>query len=150
MLQNVLFSEAVYVQQLVCASVTAQKLPASTGFIDVGTYSRFAFLIGIGAVDEASTYQVQQDKSATQTAAIKAVTGAVVIVPAATGDNKWYLIEVGCDQLDINNDFRYVTLDLTGPTDGDDIAAVYFLGFNDGKIPVTPGSDKGEIVTLAG
>ena len=149
MLENVLFSEAVKVQQLICGAITAQKLPASASFIDVSEYSRFAFLVGIGAIDEESTYKVQQDTSATQTASIKDVTSAVKVV-AATGDNKWYLIEVQTDHLDLNNDFKYVTLDVAGPTDGDDIAAIFFLGFNGGLIPVTQGADKGAIVTVAG
>ena len=149
MLENILFSEAVKVEQLHCAAITAQKLPASTAFIDVSKYSRFAFLIGIGAVDEASTYQVMQDTSATQTAGVANVTDAKVVVAAATGDNKWYLIEVETARLKLNDDFKFVTLDVSGPTDGDDIAAVFFLGFND-KAPVTQGTDKGEVVTIAG
>jgi hypothetical protein len=149
MFENILFSEAVVIKQLnTNAAVTVAKLPASTAFIDVSEFNRFAFLIGAGALNSALTFQVQQDTSATATAAIKDITGAVVVVPA-DGDDKWSLIEVQTDHLDINNDFRFVTLNNTGAAAGDDYAAIYFLGFG-AKVPVTQGADKGTIVTVAG
>jgi hypothetical protein len=150
MLENVLFSEAVKIQLLNTEdAITVAKLPVSTAFIDVSEYHQFAFLIAAGALNSALTFQVQQDTSATQTAAIKNITGAAVTV-AATGDDKWYLVEVQSDHLDINNDFRYVTLDMSGAAAADDFGAVFFLGFAAGKMPVTQGADKGAIVTLAG
>lgn len=150
MFENVLFSEAAVIKQLnTGAALTVAKMPVSTAFIDVSGFDRFAFLIGAGALNSALTFQVQQDTSATQTAAIKDITGAVATV-AADGDDHWALIEVQVDHLDINNDFRFVTLNNTGAAAGDDYGAVFFFGFGSGKIPVTQGADKGSIVIVAG
>ena len=144
---NELFSEATYIQQLnVEDALGVAELPASGSFIDVSKFDHFAFLILAGALDSALTCQVQQATANNGTA--KDVTGAVVTVPA-DGDDKWYPIEVETRQLDINNDYRYVTLDVTGAAGSNDYGAVVFLGFGSEK-PPTQSATMGDIVTLAG
>ena len=149
MFENVLFSEASTIQLLNTEDAIVDGLfPASPNLIPVAGFHRFGFLILAGALDSALTCQVHQDKGATTTASQKDITGAVVVVPAL-GDDKWYLVECDVDQLDSNNDFTHVTLDITGAAGGNDYAAVVFLAW--GKdMPATQGATKGAIVSLAG
>jgi hypothetical protein len=146
-----LMDKDVFIKQLNIedALVDAALYPASTSFIDVADYDRFAFLVGAGALDSATTLQVQQDTSATATAGLKDVTGATLTI-SATGDDKWYLIEVDTSMLDSNNGFRYVTLEVTGPATVNDFGAIFFLGFGAGERPVTQGADKGAAVFIGG
>jgi hypothetical protein len=147
---NQLFTEATLIKQLnVEDAVAVAKYPASTAFIDVSDLKSFVFLIGAGALTSELTFQVEQDTSATQTASVKNVTDADVVIPA-NGDDKWYTIEVKTDQLDKDGAFHYVTLKATGAAGADDFACIYFFGLNPGKMPVTQGADCGEVVTLAG
>lgn len=115
-------------------------LPASASFIDVSGLDRFAFVIGVGTLDTATTFAVFQDTSATATGSIKAITGASQVV-AATDDNKWLTIEVTAANIDQDNSFRYVTLKASGPAGSNDFACVFFLGWNPRKAPVTQPSD---------
>lgn len=127
-------------------ALSVANYPLSTGYIDVSQFEKFGFLILAGALDSATTCQVKQDTSATETASIKNVTGAVVIVPA-DGDDKWYAIEVETRKLDVDNDFHYVTLAVSGPT-GNDYAAILFYGIPR-EMPVTqPTGIKGEGETV--
>lgn len=145
---NQLFSEATKILQLnVEDAVTEASFPASGSYIDVAEYERFAFLIQVGALTTQLVFKVQQATDVDH--ALKDVTGATVTV-AANGDDKWYLIEVQTNKLDINNDYRYVTLTSTGAAGGDDYAAITFFGVNPGSEPVTQGSDKGSIVSVVG
>jgi hypothetical protein len=145
---NELLSEAIKIQPLnVEDDLAVAKYPTSGSFIDVSDFERFAFLIQAGALDSATTCQVEQAK--TINGSPKVVTGAVVVIPA-DGDDKWYLIEVQTNELDSNDGYRYVTLDVTGPAAGDDYGAITFFGINPGYRPVTQGADCGEVVTLVG
>ena len=144
---NELLSEAAVIKQLnVEVALAVASYPASGAFIDVSQYERFAFLVQAGVLDSAITCQVQQ--AATINGALKDITGAVVVI-AATGDNKWYLIEVQTDHLDINNGYNYVTLTLTGPDLANDFGAITFFGLN-GPAPAVQGTDKGAVVVVAG
>lgn len=125
--------------------------PASTAYIDVKQFIKFGFLILAGALDTQMVFQVKQDTSATETAAIKNVTGATVTV-AANGDDKWYAIEVETRNLDISNDFHYVTLAQAGAAGGNDYAAILFYGIPD-QMPVTQPTGvagEGSTVIVAG
>ena len=147
-MDNQYLSEVTKIQPLnVETAVAAQLYPTSGNFIDVSNHERFAFLVAAGALNSALTFQVQQATAVNGTP--KDVTGAVSIV-GATDDNKWHLIEVQASALDINNDYRYVTLKSTGAAGGDDYAAITFFGFNSKSRPVTQGSDKAAIVILNG
>jgi hypothetical protein len=117
------------------ALTDGQRLPASGSFIDVSQFERFAFLIGAGALDTQTVFKVEQDTGATVTAGVKDVTGATITV-TATGDDKWYLIEVDAALIDNENDFHFVTLNAAGPAGANDFAAVFFLGFG-AQQPVT-------------
>jgi hypothetical protein len=146
---NELLSEAVLIQLLnVEDALTVKKFPASGSFIDVSDFERFAFLILVGALNSASTFQVEQTK--TINGSPKVVTDAVVIVPGTGGGDQWYLIEVQTNELDSNGGYHYVTLDASGPAGGNDYGAIIFLGINPGYRPVTQGADCGEVVTLVG
>jgi hypothetical protein len=144
-----LMDDDVLIKQLNAEDALAAALyPTSTNFIDVQDFDRFAFLIAAGALDSALTLQVQQDTSATSTD-LKDVDGAVVTI-AATGDDKWYLIEVDTSKLDSNNGFHYVTLEVAGPAGGNDYGAILFFGFGKGSRPVTQGADRGDAVFVGG
>lgn len=145
---NELLIEAADIRLLnVEDALTAKEYPASGSYIDVSGFERFAFLIAAGALDSELTCQVQQ--AATISGTAKDVTGAVVTVPA-DGDDKWYMVEVQTDNLDSNNGYNYVTLDVTGPAGSNDYAAIIFLGLNPRKIPVTQGATFGAATAVAG
>lgn len=128
----------VYMKSLnVETALVDGNYPASGSYLFVGDCTLFGWLIQAGALDDALTFQVKQDTSATQTGSIKDVTDAVKIV-GATGDGKWYLIQVDPQALDMNNDFCYVTLNLSGATGLDDFAAILFFKFSDVKPPTQP------------
>lgn len=140
----------VVIKQLNVEDVlTAANYPADGAYIDTVDLDRFAFLVQAGALDSVLTLQVKQDTSADETAAIKDVTGATVTI-AATGDDKWYVVEVDTSALDSSNGFRYVTLNVAGAAGVNDYGAITFLGFGAGSRPVTQGADKGEAVFVGG
>lgn len=144
---NQLLSEVMLIKQLnVEAVIAAGAYPASGSYIDVSKFERFAFLVQAGATAHSQTWKVQQATANNGT--LKDVTDATVTV-SATGDDKWYLIEVQTNHLDINNGYKFVTLTNVSGTTGD-YAAVTFLGLNPGYAPVTQGADKGEIVSVVG
>ena len=147
MLFNELISDAVKLQLLNTEdALQAANYPLSGNYIDVSQYERFAFLVGAGSLDSILTCQVKQADAVNGTA--KSITDAVVVIPA-DGDDKWYMVEVQTEELDINSDYRYVTLAISGPT-GNDYGCVWFLGYNPGFRPVTQGADCGEVVKLLG
>ncbi len=148
MLSTQLFSERTKIQLLNVETAIASALfPASGSFIDVSDFERFSFLLLAGTVDTDIAYQVQQASAVNGTP--KDITGATVTI-SATGDNKWYLIEVQTNKLDINNSYRYVTLKPTGAAGSNDITAIVFMGHTPGSKPVTQGSDKGSVVSIVG
>jgi len=113
----------------------ADRMPASASFIDLAGIDHAVFLVKVGTLNTATTLQVYQDTSATETASIKVVTGASQLV-AADDDNKWLTIEFNANQIDRTNGFRYVTLVSSAGAGGDDYLCVFFLGFKDRKQPV--------------
>lgn len=134
------FLEEIYVGRAQTNPETAiadtTYYPASGSFFDVSGFERFGFLIQVGAVDSALTFQVRQDTSATATGSIKDVTGALEVV--GTGDDgETFFIEVNTDQLDGANGFHYVTLYGTGAAGGNDYAAIQFLAWGAKTKPVT-------------
>lgn len=118
------------------AITAADRLPASGSFIDMAGFDHAVFLVGVGAIDTATTLAVYQDTSATETASIKAVSGASQAV-LATDDNKWLTIEFNANQMDQANDFRYVTLVSSGGAGSNDYLCVFFLGFKGSKQPIS-------------
>lgn len=132
----VTFAEQVKVQGCnnMSTAIADGKFPASASFIDVADFERFVFLVKAGALTSALDLQVQQATAANGTP--KDVSGATLTV-GDTDDNDTYVIEVETRKLDLNNDYRYVTLDVSGAADSDDYAAIFFLGINPGVAPVT-------------
>lgn len=118
------------------AVAAADRLPASGSFIDMQGIDHGVFLIGVGTEDTATTFQVYQDTSATETANITTVASASQAV-AADDDNKWLTIEFDAEDLDRANSFRYVTLVSSAGSGSNDYYCVFFLGFRNKKVPVT-------------
>ncbi len=146
------FAENTYVEKcnnFMTAIVDTTRYPASTLFIDVSKYTRFAFLIQLGTLDSTINFRVYQDTSATETGSIKAVTGAVVQVVDAN-DNKWASIEVEAAKLDIANNFRYVTLVADGGAGSNDYACITFIGIEPDIAPVTQPDNYLTPVVVAG
>lgn len=123
--------------------------PASGSFIDVSEFTHFAFLVKVGTLDSALTLQVHQDTSATQTASVKDVTGATLVV-AANDDDELKSIEVEAARLDVANNFRYVTLDVTGAAGSNDYLDILFLGWDARREPVVQPAAYSEAVVVAG
>ncbi len=120
------------------------KFPASGSFIPAQPWLFITFLIRVGTLDSALTVQLQQDTSATQTASIKNVTGAVMVV-AADDDNELQYIEVECRAaLDIANAFTHFTLDITGQAGSDDYLDLIWIGHHAKTKPVT------QVATVSG
>ena len=145
------FDDAVYVNKAnnFNTAIVDGRFPASTAFIDVSNFTHFAFLVFAGTLNSALTCAVYQDTSATVTASVKAVTGASVII-GATDDDKWRSVEVEAARLDIANNFRYVTLDVSGAGGGDDYLCIVFVGWDARREPVTQPANYLEAVVVAG
>jgi hypothetical protein len=127
-------------------ALTNAKFPASGSFIDVSRFERFAFLVGLDVIADALDFKVQQATAVNGTP--KDITGAADTDSAGTDDQKWIVIEVQTRKLDINNDYRYVTLDVSGVS-GTDNACIVFIGVPT-KRPVTQHADFLDHVIVAG
>ncbi len=145
------FSEDVYVQPInnFNTAIVDGNFPASAAYIDVSQFERFAFLVRPGTLDSALTLQVKQDTDETETAGIKNVTGATVIV-GATDDNELVSIEVEVRKLDLNNGYRFVTLGASGAAGGNDYLDILFIGINPDVAPVTQPAAYSQAVIVAG
>ena len=132
------------------AVADADYLPASGSFIDMAGIDHGVFLIGMGTLDTATTFTVKQDTSATVTGNVKGLTNAAAQLVAALDDDKWLTIEFNANQLDRAGGFRYVTLKADGPAAGDDYACVFFLGFKNGKTPVSKATNYAYHVAVVG
>ena len=130
-------------------AVVDGNFPASVSYIDVSGFTHFAFVVDAGTLNSALTCQVRQDTSATETASIKDITGAVAVI--GTGDdNDSFVIEVEVARLDIANGFRYVTLAISGAAGGDDYACVNFLAWGARHLPVTQPAEFATHALVAG
>lgn len=145
-----LFDDSVYLQMLEGGKdvLADANYPASGSYIDVSEYASFGFLIGLDTI-ATPDFAVYQDTSATQTASIKAVTGAAKTDVVTGDDGKWFTIEVESARLDVANNFRYVTLAVSG-TGGADNANVWFFGRLARREPVTQHANFLEAVVVAG
>lgn len=135
--------------QLIEAGLTAlsaAKYPASGSFIDVSDMDRFAFYIAMDVIADALDFKVQQATAANGTP--KDITGAAKTDIVDTNDQKQVLIEVQVNKMDINNDYRYVTLDVSGIA-GTNNASIFFIGVPKSK-PVSQHADMLEHVIVAG
>jgi hypothetical protein len=142
------FYEEVYRQQVANpAALSAGTLPAS--YINVSDFDRFAFVLELGATDQAVDFKVVQATAAAGTGS-KDVSGAAITQFATTDDNKQAMIEVEVRKLDINNGFYFVavTSALTGGTAT--TASIVFYGVNNGVVPVTQPAAFAQRVLVAG
>ncbi len=123
------------------------KFPVSGSFIPAQPYLWFLFIVRAGTLDSALTVQLQQDTGVTQTASIKAITGAVVTVGAGDDDELFYIEIKVRDALDIGNDFSHLTLDITGAAGGNDYLDILYVGRQAKTMPVTqPATTTGVVV----
>ena len=141
----VTFAEQVKVQgcNAFSTALADGKFPASGSFIDVSDFERFAFVVKAGALNSALTVKVQQATAANGTP--KDVSSATASI-AATDDDDTFIIEVETRKLDLNNDYRFVTLDLAGAAGSDDYADIIFLGINPGVTPVTQPATTNKVI----
>jgi hypothetical protein len=145
------FSENFFMKQIkVIDSVVDGTFPST--YIDVSPYARFAFLIAVGATDDtAVTAQVVQATAAAGTGT-KSITGAALTgtLLAGSNDNKWSIIEVDSERLDIANDFQFVAITLGATGGAATTMAVFFIGIEPRVKPPTFGSDLAEQVFVDG
>jgi hypothetical protein len=145
------FADNTYVLPLNEEDAVANNayFPASGSFVDVTGYARFAYILSAGAIDNADTFlfTVYQDKSATATASIAVITGALHSF-AGTDDDTQAVIEVETAKLTLDSTFRYVTIRATGVT-GSDYCAITFLGLQPRSAPVSQESSM-SLVEIAG
>ena len=135
------------------ANPTDGSFPASASYINVVEWARFAFIIAVGGTDDtAITAQVAQSTTAASTGGKKNITGAAITgtVLAGTNDNKFAVIEVDQEQLDIKNDFCFVTLDVAATGGTASAMCVFFVGIEPRVKPPTYGADLAEVVYLDG
>lgn len=139
----------VYLQMLEggLTALADANYPVSGGYIDVSEYSVFEFLIGLDTVATPDV-AVLQDTSATETAAVKAVTGAAKTDIVTGDDGKWLRIVVESARLDIANGFRYVTLQVSNTST--DNANIWFIGYGGRHRPVTTHANELAAVVVAG
>lgn len=123
-------SEHIYFEPIkVIDSLVDGTFPAS--YIDVSQWARFAFLIATGASDDtAVTAQVVQATAAAGTGS-KNITGAALTgtsLASASGSNKFAMIEVDQEHLDIANDFDHVAITLGATGGSATTLACFFIG----------------------
>jgi len=133
---NILLSELLGMKVLnKGTALSAAKYPVSGSFIPVGGMHRFAIFGVVNAADSAVTVQVQQ--AVTINGTPKDIANAVYVIPAdGSANGKIFIIEVEVAQMDINNGYKYVTVDVSGPS-GNDTATLVFFDELPAKIPVT-------------
>ena len=134
------------------ANVTDGTYPASNAYIPVVEYARFAFIISVAATDDtAVTAQVVQATAVAGTGS-KNITGAAITgtVLAGTNDNKWAIIEIDQERLDIANDFSHVAIAIAATGGTATIASVWFVGIEPRIKPPVFGSDLAEQVFVDG
>lgn len=134
------------------ANVTDATYPASGSYINVVDWARFAFIIAVGATDDtAVTAQVVQATSV-NAAGKKNIAGAALTgtLLAGTNDNKWSIIEVDQERLDIANDFNFVALDVAATGGTATAVTVFFVGIEPRVKPPVFGADLAEQVFVDG
>lgn len=113
------------------------KFPVSGSFVAANPHLWWVFLVKIGTLDSALTLQVYQDTGVTQTASVKVITGATVVI-AADDDNELAIIEFCVkDAMDVGNDFSHFSLDISGAAGSNDYLDILLLGCHAKSMPVT-------------
>ena len=136
-----LLSEAVKITPLMASSGSAggkvanDYYPAAGSFLDTSGFRANMFLVDLRDLADAIDVEVYQSMTS-GSATAKAITGAAKTNIVATDDAKMLSIEVGTDQLDLTNGFRYLTLKVSGVS-GADWVDLHALQFKAGYQPVT-------------
>lgn len=105
----------------------------STAF-DCADFERIEIDLLNGALADTITYQVYQVPAANSLSSAKVLTGGSVACATAHKPAK---ISFLTNKLDINNDFRYVYVAVTGVS-GTDHATIVMRGINPGSAPTDP------------
>jgi len=143
-----IFENVVFVLVEPPGAVVDRIVP--TTYIDVSQYERFAFLRMVGTTDDtAVSMQVVQATTAAG-ANSKNVPGAALTptVLAGTNDNKWAGVEVETRRLDINNNFRFVAVNVAATGGENTNGAILFIGWRTTIYPVT--QNAAELVYVDG
>lgn len=130
----VLLSESVKITPLMVSAGSAGGIaenayyPPHASFLDMSDFQDIMFLVDLRDLADAIDMEVYQSTTTGSAGTPKAITGAAKTDIAATDDGEMISIEVGADQLDINNDYRYVTLKVSGVSGSNwiDIHALQF------------------------
>lgn len=139
-----LLSEAVKITNLMPGSAGSgsagrvlanQYYPATGSFLGAADYGTTMFLVSLNDIADALDFEVYESTTSGSTGA-QAITGAAKTDVVATDDGKWFSIEVGADQLDLADDFAYLTLKVSGVS-GTNIGEIFALQFKPGYQPVT-------------
>jgi hypothetical protein len=136
-----LLSEAVKITPLMATAGSAGGIatndyyPATGSFLDTSGFRTNMFMIDLRDLADAIDVEVYQSTTAASAGA-KAITGAAKTDIAATDDAKMLSIEVGTDQLDLANGFRYITLKVSGVS-GSNWIDIHVLQYKPGYQPVT-------------
>jgi hypothetical protein len=129
------FSEQVYMQ--FCnefgTALVDGKFP--TTYISMSEFEFGVFVVKLGTLDSAIDVQVYQAKTAAGGSA-KVLTGAAKTDILATDDGYYMTIEFRTSQLDIANDFAFVSLDVASAAGSNDYADIIFLGLGARREPV--------------
>jgi len=147
-------SENVFIQMVLPptgSNVTDAAYPST--YIDVSTYGRFAFLVAVGTSDDTAVVAKVVQATAAVGTGSKDVTGAGVtttILAGSSSDDRWALIEVETNHLDIANNFRYVSLSVAATGGSATAMCAFFMGWRANKLPPTFGSDLAEQVFVDG
>lgn len=108
------FSEMVELAGAITPIATAAE--HNSGWIDMSKFSRVAIVVSVGTFGTNATVDVDieqaQDSSGT---GAKNITGKSItqLTDAGTDDDKHVVIEVQAEELDVNNGFTHIQVELT-------------------------------------
>lgn len=122
----------------------------ASDWLPMKNFNRATFILNLGATDITIDAKVQQATAVAGTNA-KDVTGAVLTQIAALGDNKYMVIEVEADHMDVAGGFNHLQLSITvgDGTVGGDVSAV-ILRTGAKHLPVTQNANLTQKIIVAG
>jgi hypothetical protein len=127
------------------------EFPASGSYIDIASPnspSNVTFLAVVHAVDEDIVLQVKEALTVSGTP--KNISLATVTIASTAALNDKYAINVEVTKMDINSDYRFLTLDVSGATGADDFISLYLLTYDSKVIPITATDNLTVVNVVAG
>ena len=127
------------------------QVPATVvtaGFVDMGLFEQALAVLEVGALTATSVVSAKLEQALDDVGTgVKDITGKAItnLTAAGSDDNKQVKIDVRSDELDVNNDFRFVRLSVTVATANAALAAQLF-GF-EARYP-TDGSVGEELASV--